>query len=266
MKSDEEMSIKDFENDPRYQHLKDSDWLTSWQDRFSKDPVITVVPKRQPVERSLEDVLNETMSHISQGRPHQEKDVNLNRLASMWNAIGRKFDPSFSYNHHRELYRSMILWAVAHKDSKHDINRGLFLHGPIGTGKTLAMSILRIFLQITGQQEIVFDIHKADDIVDRIMTDGKFDAIRKLSFKHLFVDEVGQEKIQIQYFGNEVCVMEKVFMYAYDSHSRYRTYMHVSTNVDPSKFDILYGPRVYSRMQELFNFIYVKGDDFRTKK
>lgn len=263
---EEQLTVQDYDNDPRYQHLKSSDWLARFEAKFSREPQITVVPEPEVRKKSLDEFLEGTVSRIAKGREPSDVQYDLNALASAFQKLGRSYDPGFSYGHNRDIYRALILWAISHKDSKLDLNKGLFLYGPIGTGKTLALQILAHLLEADELRALHYTMTKADDIVDQVMTTGNFIEIKKLAYRHVFIDEVGQERLFINYFGNELCVMEKVLMYAYDSYRANRTFMHMSSNYEPEKFEQMYGPRVYSRMKEMFNFIKVDGIDLRGLK
>ena len=265
----EHENIEDYEHDPRYQHLKSKDWSVSkWIQRFQRPPTITEVPSKPKKKVSIDEILTDKLSFVQRRRKHcNPDDYDLQICAKIWHKTGKTFDPGFDYNKRRALYRSLILWAIGHPDSELDIDKGLFIFGPVGTGKTLSMQVLQVFLKVvTDHENLSFKMYKADEIVDKVMSKGKFEEIKSMAFKNLFIDDVGQESITINWYGNELCIMEKMIMYAYDAYIQNRTYMHISTNLKPTDFMNLYSPRVYSRIHKMFNLIEVTGDDFRQQE
>lgn len=265
----EHESIEDYSKDPRYDHLKDKTWSASkWRERFQSKPTVTDVPVRTKPKASIDQVISQKLSFVKKRRVHCKADqYDLHTCAKIWQKIGEQFDTGFDYELRRSLYRTLILWAIAHQKSEVDIDKGLLLFGPVGTGKTLAMQILQVFIKVVKDTDnLSFRTFKADEIVDKVMSKGRIEDIKRLAYRNVFVDDVGQESITVNYYGNEMCIMEKMIMYAYDAYTHHRTYMHISTNLLPTDFMNLYSPRVYSRIQKMFNLIEVTGDDFRQKE
>ena len=63
--------------------------------------------------------------------------------------IGKGIVSSFEIGtEHKELYSELIRYFHADPDYKGDLNKGFLLMGPTGTGKTLAMEIMKIYRTI----------------------------------------------------------------------------------------------------------------------
>jgi len=74
-------------------------------------------------------------------------------------------------------------------------------------------------------------------------------------------DEVGREPIPAKYFGNDLNVMQYIFGIRYELRKLVKT--HVTTNVRKESIPILYGDYIFDRLNEMFNFIEIKGESRR---
>lgn len=263
---EEKLSVEDYNNDPRYAHLRSEDWNERYARKFNTPMQVTEYIKPQIKKLSIGEAIDLSTNNIPGFRTASEIEYDLNQLAVLWERIGIRYDQDYSYKRTRDLNRQLIMWAIAHPESTLDLNKGIMVYGDIGTGKTMSMIILSHFMNLMSMSKLRYKIRKADDIVDEVMTTGKMDQIKRLAESHLFVDEVGQERIEINYYGNEICVMEKLLLYAYDSYKTRRTFLHISSNYAPEVLGDFYGRRVSSRIQEMFNCVHVKGIDIRSTK
>ncbi len=137
------------------------------------------------------------------------------------------------------------------------LQKGIILSGPVGCGKTSLLSILRFFQP--GDNRYV--MKSCRDVSFEFIQDG-FSVIMKYS-KQSFnqerpraycFDDLGTEN-NLKYYGNECNVMTEILLSRYDFFISRQMMTHITTNLNSSEIESLYGIRVRSRMREMFNLI-----------
>ncbi len=153
---------------------------------------------------------------------------------------------------------------------KINLNKGILLCGPIGCGKTSLMSLMRHFLPPTHRhimkscRDISFDfIQDGYEVIHRYSRQAINDRSGELPI-YCF-DDLGTES-NLKYYGNECNVMAEVLLSRYDLFVSRKLVTHITTNLNSSEIEKLYGNRVRSRMREMFNLIaFDKGAEDKRK-
>lgn len=137
-----------------------------------------------------------------------------------------------------------------------DLNKGILLTGPIGSGKTSIMTLMRFFEQ--PQHRSI--LKSCRDINFEFIKDG-YEVIQRYSRNNLLhdskpycFDDLGVEN-NLKYFGNECNVMAEVILSRYDQFVTRKVITHITTNLSATEIEEIYGNRVRSRMREMFNLI-----------
>ncbi|WP_291131754.1 ATPase [Flavobacterium sp. UBA7682] len=138
-----------------------------------------------------------------------------------------------------------------------NLSKGILFSGPIGSGKTSLMSLMKFLTPA----EYKFTIKPCRDISFEFIQDG-YEVIHKYSKGQLYrsepkiycFDDLGLEN-NLKYYGNECNVMAEILLSRYDLFIRRRIQTHITTNLSASEIEMQYGNRVRSRMRELFNLI-----------
>ncbi len=171
--------------------------------------------------------------------------------------FGGKF--KIYHEDHDLLYR-LLLYIIGDRDgaSAHGLSlqKGLFLTGPVGCGKTSLMMLLRFF-QPPSQRYVV---RSCRDISLAFIKDG-YDIIHAfnlgagLTTPRVFCfDDLGIES-NLKYYGNECNVMAEILLSRYDLFVSHGLLTHVTSNCNSSEIERFYGNRVRSRMREMFNLV-----------
>lgn len=172
----------------------------------------------------------------------------------------RQFGEHFKIrpNDHDILYR-LLVYFLADKPLADkldiDLTKGVILSGPIGCGKTSLMRLMKMVVV----PERNFTIKTTRDVTFEFIQDG-YDVIHRYSRmsynengpKTYCFDDLGAERA-LKYFGNECNVMAEVIMSRYDHYLHSDLLTHVTTNLSATEIDTSYGPRIRSRMREMFN-------------
>ena len=144
------------------------------------------------------------------------------------------------------------------------LEKGIFLSGNVGTGKTLLMQAFKKCRKSFYKAD--YSVLSCIDIANRYMTEGMENFYRYFgepdqSWGYCF-DDFGAENISVKYMGNELNCMEQIILSRYSRKIPfYRT--HFTSNLDADAIERLYGLRVRSRLREMVNFIVIDGNDRR---
>jgi DNA replication protein DnaC len=145
--------------------------------------------------------------------------------------------------------------------------KGLFLSGPVGCGKT---SMMQFFSNLFSRPR--FRLIATRDIALSFAQEG-FEVLEKYGRKSFIkkpcsygyqllhdqpitycFDDIGVEQ-QSKYFGNEVNVMAEILLDRYEQYQRYGMITHMTSNLNAEEVEKLYGERLRSRLREMFNLI-----------
>jgi len=147
------------------------------------------------------------------------------------------------------------------------LQKGLFLSGPVGCGKT---SLMRWFSK--AQPRPRFLLVSSRKIARQFLEDGYavIDKYGYKSFRHKHTgfgsqlqydqpitycfDDLGLEP-EHRRFGNDCNVMAEIILDRYDQMKQYGMLTHMTSNLNAEELEQHYGQRVRSRFKEMFNLI-----------
>ena len=137
-----------------------------------------------------------------------------------------------------------------------DLNKGVLLSGPVGSGKTSLMNLMKALTPT----EHKFYVKPCRDLSYEFIQDG-YEIIQKYSKgkhypdpKTICFDDLGTEN-NIKYYGNECNVMAEIMLSRYDIFIAKKIPTHITTNLSASEIETAYGNRVRSRLRSMLNLI-----------
>ena len=138
-----------------------------------------------------------------------------------------------------------------------DLNKGILLSGPVGSGKTSLLNLMKHLTPI----DYKFIVKPCRDISFEFIQDG-YQIIHKYSIGKLYqseprtycFDDLGSEN-NLKYFGNECNVMAEILLSRYDLYISKKLQTHITTNLSASEIETHYGNRVRSRLRAMLNLI-----------
>lgn len=177
----------------------------------------------------------------------------------------------------KPLLNDIVRWCLMLK-GKYDPDRGLWLWGDIGTGKSTMLEIIKQYchmvrppahyrdeeaagLMCRTARPYGFRTTNMSKIAGLYSKDGYSAIEQYITTCRQAFDEVGRECIPASHFGN----MENVFQYIiqgrYDA--RRDDFTHVTSNLSPEQISAVYGEHIYDRCFEMFNFVEMSGESWR---
>jgi predicted ATPase len=161
------------------------------------------------------------------------------------------------------------------------LDKGIYLKGPVGTGKTTLMEVFRE-LTLKGKRKRVFQIISTRDL-SKLFANQGFKALEifgKSSFRkkstgygesilydqpiNRCFDDFGLEDNAAKFYGQSANVMAEIILDRYEMYRQHHMVTHVTTNLGSGDdVERIYGDRVRSRMREMFNDIELTGNDRR---
>lgn len=180
-------------------------------------------------------------------------------------------------NENEGVIKRLVLHLYGHSESKLNPKRGIYLCGPVGTGKTTLMELLSKWLVYVKRPSFAFV--SCRDIQQEFATNGYKDLLRytKLSYIHngrtrgpqngsitYCFDDFGSEG-NATFWGNKVNVMEEVLQDRYREFETHGMITHMTSNlkVNTELMKKKYTDRVADRINGMFNIVELLGDSFR---
>ena len=138
-----------------------------------------------------------------------------------------------------------------------DLRKGILLAGPIGSGKTSLMNLMKHLTPI----EYKFYVKTCREVGFEFIQEG-YQIIHKYSIGKLYhsearticFDDLGIEN-NLKYFGNDCNVMAEILLSRYDIYISKNIRTHLTTNLSASEIETMYGNRVRSRLRSMCNLI-----------
>jgi len=148
------------------------------------------------------------------------------------------------------------------EENGYSFYKGLWLAGNFGTGKTQMLQAYRDLKKIknetVGFQSCVdmnMKFVKKDEFTNQI---ARFDGIKvfanKFDTTERIFDDLGEEETTVLDFGNKVCIMAHIVSERYKG-LKTGCITHITTNLTRGEISNIYGGRIESRINEMFNII-----------
>jgi len=137
------------------------------------------------------------------------------------------------------------------------LDEAIVYNGWMVGGKTTLMPLLRLFQPgdnryiMKSCRDVSFEFIQEGYAVILKYSRNSFN--KEIPLMYCF-DDLGTEN-NLKYFGNECNVMAEIILSRYDKFISHRMITHITTNLNSSEIESLYGIRVRSRMREMFNLI-----------
>lgn len=177
----------------------------------------------------------------------------------------------------KPVLNDILRWCLM-LEGKHDPEKGLWLWGEIGTGKSTMLEIIRQYCRTVRPPGIYRERNSARQmrserlaygfrITNASVVAGEFARSSYPGIEEYITncrqafDELGRECIPTGFFGNLENVFQYIIQRRYDL--RHGDFTHVTTNLKPEEISSVYGDHIYDRCIEMFNFVEMSGESCR---
>lgn len=182
-------------------------------------------------------------------------------------AIAEGVCPGFSLEERQKpVINELFRWCMK-LPGELDPEKGLWLWGGIGTGKSTLIQVINRFCYEVRPDELIGNntytlpfcirIRRAIDICDLYSEKGAAGIREVVSLDRLCIDDIGTESQVASHYGNAANVVGDLLLRRYDM--RYRFQTHATANLTPEEVARVYGSRVFDRLGEMCNFVYYPG-------
>ena len=210
--------------------------------------------KRQPSQNAMENT-----------KPYPRIDIAAYKRWFMYIAKQTTKGSFQIDDRNKDLVNDLFLYFHFQK-GRLDLRKGLWLEGPVGTGKS---TLMQVFSQYLKSLQMGFRVYICSQVTTDYSLTG--DLSRYLDNAGwsssgpvpMCFDELGREPLPAKYYGTELNVMQHILhiRYSYWQTTGLRTF--VTTNANGNDIERLYGDFIRDRRKEMFNIIPVTGDSRR---
>ncbi len=181
--------------------------------------------------------------------------------------IGRSFNPLFSLTQGTtEFYKEMIRYFHGDPEFNGNLQKGLLIMGPTGTGKTLALKIMKTYRGIDNIRFIfnqkIYNLNYEITHVHQLMAlfhENAFDGIDIYCRRYIDAfDDIGCEQ-KVKHYGTELDIMSHILTERYTRN----LLTFGTTNLNTEALEQRYNDRIVSRLHEMVNLIVLNCQDFR---
>lgn len=206
----------------------------------------------------------------------------LDNAMKIVEAIGKSRNPAFVIDdENRFAFENFIKWAHCDTSMKcldpvsgqvipGRLKRGIYIAGNTGTGKTWCMEIMQAYIQAIGikvlwhndndPRPLYWRTIRADGLCDVWAESGNIQQYKTAPM--LAIQDLGNEPPETLYMGNRLDVVRYVIEYRGDMHAE-MTFITSNLRMGGEILKERYGDRVSSRLQEMCNYLVIKGKDRR---
>ena len=166
--------------------------------------------------------------------------------------------------YNKEIIDNLFYWLNDSKEGKYDPNKGIYMCGKIGCGKTILMkAFLSVLMAKSGYYINFFQAPQLYTTFQRFGMDS-------LKLCPIFIDELGREQLEIYVNGARVRPIEDLvaLRYEFGSMSFYTSNFKLETlskGYDENGRKIGYGEYIGDRLREMNNIIIMPGDSRRNQ-
>lgn len=227
--------------------------------------VLAIALRTALVSRRAEIKTEEYRKKIMEEK--QKPNINTRQLYAWILTRGREAIKGFKLgDKEKDLYITLCQYFTGDKafeENGYSLDKGLWLYGGVGCGKTELMKLFRENpVENFGVVESIkiADMYKDKEIGVQVIEN--YSRAKSICF-----DDIGTEieSGESSNFGNRKNVIGEIILrhYAINDEKKFR--YHFTTNLNAEQVGQLYGPRVRSRIREMCNIISLQGIEDKRK-
>jgi len=163
----------------------------------------------------------------------------------------------------KQIFNNLFLYFTG--NGGYDMNKGIYLYGDFGVGKTVTMLIFRKFLaSYFPFNSNGYGFVSVEKLAEHYKSEGNLLRYgrNKDEFFNLCINEFGKE-VDEKYYGTNIQnTINSLLMVRYELFQENKILTHATSNFHPSTLDC-FDNALMDRFKEMFNFVELKGESFR---
>lgn len=187
--------------------------------------------------------------------------VLIRRAAELSVITGTDFVFQFS-DEQAAVIRGLLQYFINDPACPYPLNKGVYLYGLRGCGKTEIMQALSTF---TTEQKLskAFAFSDLADIYAGARANKNTDPITPMLLSDRCFDELGYEVGAVLLYGDPLDINESIIYQRYEKNRKHGQLTHFVSNHKSGGLAALFSERIMSRMKDLVYSIHYPGEDLR---
>jgi hypothetical protein len=227
------------------------------------------------------------MSNIINQNPQKSHPLNGIRVRTVhnlsntvefekhWSKLIEIGGPGFTINpYNNDLYGNLLRYFNG-QPGMYDLKKGLIIYGGYGVGKSMAFSVMKLYMQSNQPRENsnLFKSTSTDDIIEYYRSNQNLNFFGwnrdtqnpRLPGRpiNLFIDEFTVDRPERVYGVDIRSILINLMMLRYEVFIKQSKLTHLATNLNPGTIGDILNEKLADRFIEMFNFIELKGTSFR---
>lgn len=168
----------------------------------------------------------------------------------------------------RNIITELIKYTIADPSCSWNLQKGIFLFGPVGTGKTFLMQAMSAMIEVMSISSLQFRITSTIEMAEKVRNintnpDKNTEPLSRYYAGNWCFDDIGQEPFSILVYGDTRPILEPVITRRYTNSTIGHCITHATSNLSPDDLESHYGTRLADRFKEMFNFVFLDGETRR---
>ncbi len=213
--------------------------------------------------------LKEYLQQESDKRVFPWQDISawdLNKIESAWKMAADTFVDNYK-DVSPALTKDLLLYLLRDDEFSKDLNKGILLIGPSGTGKTVYMKIFGLLLGYLHNKKVPSYTGKQMENILRLPPEH--DRVGMLWYDIMgstfCFEDIGEENNKVKVMGTEINVGIEILGARHLEYENKQSLTFGTSNLNIKQLGMKYGARIESRLHEMFNVFPLEGDDMRKK-
>ena len=213
-------------------------------------PIQTQLPARQIVQEMEYDAARKSFWGVMQVRAFELSQIEC-----------REFEWQLS-NEASERIKNIVKYFINDPESAYPLQKGLFVMGAPGTGKSEVMGIAARFCA-ENKLSKEFEIASMSKIYVKAKIDKDFDPVTPYTQFNRCLDEFGRHVGGVVRFGDSININEAIIEERYERMKRYGQITHLIANMTTQEAADHFPPMVFDRLREMCTSVVFAGQSKR---
>jgi DNA replication protein DnaC len=155
---------------------------------------------------------------------------------------------------------------IAWQNGLFDAQKGLFLVGGVGCGKTcLILAVQQTLQQLNDERAFGFKVMKDISLIFQISRN--YLDLQVFYSRNWCIDDIGYAEETVIDYGNRINLIDTIICQRYVNGNRSRVFTYTTTNLSKSEMSARYDSRTIDRFYEMCNLVDMrKIESFRKNK